>query len=226
MYMTTKNIEYINPYSLFNHGIFKKMDPRLSSRGVIFRIGDKVRLCNGLNWKQYDKINNNNVIPNVNDDTSIGKFAIVLQIVNELGENQNEIMVDSISENKFFLKIDILSSSFDISYSNEQKIAFVGMESVINYSIMDKENADIIFENSKDKNVEEIFSMMSFQSISLPKYLEETTSVCDYERISVKCQFLRSFIHNTYYDILEDIRKMNSDYRMESMCFFANLRNK
>jgi hypothetical protein len=67
----------------------------------------------------------------VNDDTSIRKFAIVLQIVSEWGGNINEILDDSILKNKFFLEIYILSSSFDISNSNEQNIPFVGMQSFI-----------------------------------------------------------------------------------------------
>jgi hypothetical protein len=213
------NIPHISN-NFFSESTYMELNKRQPN--TLFLIGDEIRICNGIHISKLMRQRwNSFTVPDVSSDDSIGKFGKIMNIYDQQG---NEIFQIKSTDNltlSHSLLIKFIEKN-GIPLKDENQTYLVDKNAVVNYSLLNEDEANILFEETKDRNINEILNLTQFRDVTVPIHLEDSVSSIEWERMEMKCNILRSFIINMYLDMMENLIRMNKEYRMETMCNHAN----
>jgi hypothetical protein len=191
-------------------------------KGVIFQINDYIRICHGIKFSMLmNDFKLNTEFPNPLNDSSVGIFGTVVEMLDEKGVVLDSITINNVLVGKKFIKIkfDESKSCLNDGYG---KNVIIDIRHVVNYTLLGKTCADKMFEETNDGNIPNISIIWNIPTITIPIHLNETATVCDEERLKVKNQILQSLCCSMYHDMISEVVNLNASHRMELQCYYAS----
>lgn len=182
----------------------------------IFKQKDYVRVCHGkIMENMINTLHERCFCPkSTSIDWTIGLFGHVIGIENVKREALSSVSSNSDFSNKIFItvELDIHEESEILSVFPNKKVVF-DMNSLVNYTLLGYEKADLVYEESADKDLAMFHTFIDPDVV--PEYLYNELESSDVISLRTKYNMACLSFYSFYMELFTEMTELNKLYRFK-----------